>query len=387
MYLGFTREESTGTTFLTFELNHDDRLWDNGKARIPCRRTGDVLISYEQLGNDCPCRDPALDDHGHGHSTAAARRRVCSRPSGSWKRTIDVQAAMNDRADPEPPAGRVHPARCRRGRFGEAALNLSAAAGGGVRRRVHGVQLGLDALAVVGLGVVADAGLRGAAGACTSETCTASGTKFFDFNANGRRDPDEPGIPRFQIWADYNDNGIREDNEPFSVSDSSGRYVIHDIRPPDGTYMLREKLLRRRSRALPVASDWQCSYPNASTPGGTGSAPNGRFQCGWGPFNVNTDPNVEGRDFGNWFPARLTVEKRLFPSADPGRFDLLRRRTDVFVPTAGDRAIRTESVAPGTYTVSERAVTGTDPAAYRTAVWCRGARLRGSLRSGALPPR
>ena len=157
--------------------------------------------------------------------------------------------------------------------------------------------------------------------------------------------------------------------------------MIHDIRPPDGTYMLREKLLGRRSRALPVASDWQCSYPNASTPDGTGSAPNGRFQCGWGPINVNTDPNVEGRDFGNWFPARLTVEKRLFPSTDPAASTCW-STVSVFVPTAGDRAIRTVSVAPGTYTISERAVTGTDPAAYRTAVWCRGARLRASLRSG-----
>ena len=55
VYLGFSaRGVGRGTTFLTFELNHDDRLWNNGKARIPCRRTGDLLISYEQQGNDCP---------------------------------------------------------------------------------------------------------------------------------------------------------------------------------------------------------------------------------------------------------------------------------------------------------------------------------------------
>jgi hypothetical protein len=29
LYLGFTREDDQGTTFLTFELNHDGRLWDN----------------------------------------------------------------------------------------------------------------------------------------------------------------------------------------------------------------------------------------------------------------------------------------------------------------------------------------------------------------------
>ena len=31
--------------FLTFERNRDARLWDNGRARIPCRTTGDLLVS------------------------------------------------------------------------------------------------------------------------------------------------------------------------------------------------------------------------------------------------------------------------------------------------------------------------------------------------------
>ena len=34
-------------------------------------------------------------------------------------------------------------------------------------------------------------------------TCSASGTKFFDLDADGVRDASEPGIPRFLIWADY----------------------------------------------------------------------------------------------------------------------------------------------------------------------------------------
>ena len=52
LYLGFAREAASlligrvrpraATTFITFELNHDPRLWDNGQATIPCRGTGDV---------------------------------------------------------------------------------------------------------------------------------------------------------------------------------------------------------------------------------------------------------------------------------------------------------------------------------------------------------
>ena len=37
-------QEANGTTFLTFELNQDARLWNNGRAQIPCRRTGDLLV-------------------------------------------------------------------------------------------------------------------------------------------------------------------------------------------------------------------------------------------------------------------------------------------------------------------------------------------------------
>ena len=120
-------------------------------------------------------------------------------------------------------------------------------------------------------------------------TCAASGTKFFDSNANGKRDPGEPGIPRFLIWADYDNDGVRDGNEPFSVTDDHGEYVIDDIRPPSGTYTLRETVLTRRAR-FPAATDWICSHPNASTPGGTGNAPDGRFGCAWGPIDVVTTP-------------------------------------------------------------------------------------------------
>jgi hypothetical protein len=77
--------------------------------------------------------------------------------------------------------------------------------------------------------------------------------------------------------------------------------VIFDIRPPDRTYTLRERLLPRTPGQAPVANNWNCSYPNASTPGGTGSAPGGRFPCAWGPTDSETTPNADGRDFGNWF--------------------------------------------------------------------------------------
>ena len=216
--------------------------------------------------------------------------------------------------------------------------------------------------------------------------CTASGVKFFDSNANGEPNTGEIGIPRFVIWADYHDadhvDGTRDADEPYTVSDRRGKYVLYDIRPPSGTYMLRETLLTRRSRAIPIASDWQCSYPkNGTPPDGTGSATPGRFPCAWGPIAVNREPNANGRDFGNWFPARLTLRKEIEPKTDRGLFDLLVNDQNI-LPSAGDGAHKTISVPPGTYSVSEAAVPPTNPLVYDSTVRCR----RTVTRRGAIRP-
>jgi len=364
LYLGFTRGASTGTTFLTFELNRDDRLWDNGRARIPCRRTGDVQVSYEPSGNDVAVvvrrwtttsTDPTTGCATAGELTAFA----------TLAPNVDAQAALNDQAITSHLPGSYQgtvPFR----RFGEASLNLA---------QVLQQEFADSCLAFTSIWMHSRASDSISSAMAdyvaprplSVRTCSASGTKFFDSNANGQRDPGEPGIPRFLIWADYDDDGVHDDDEPFSVSDDRGEYVIHDIRPPNRTYRLRERLLQGRS---PVATDWICSFPNASTPGSTGSSPAGRFPCAWGPIDAVTTPNAEGRDFGNWFPARLTVEKQIEPATDPGRFDLL-VDGGVVLPAAGDGDAITLSVPPGTYEVSERAVAGTDPADYRTTVNCR----------------
>lgn len=52
LYLAFTREAADGTVFATFELNQDARLWTNSTgAKIPCRTTGDILITFAPHGN------------------------------------------------------------------------------------------------------------------------------------------------------------------------------------------------------------------------------------------------------------------------------------------------------------------------------------------------
>jgi hypothetical protein len=61
LYLAFKREDSTGNTFLTFELNQRTDTWVNANGEtIPCRTDGDVLVSYEVASGGSP---PNVDVH------------------------------------------------------------------------------------------------------------------------------------------------------------------------------------------------------------------------------------------------------------------------------------------------------------------------------------
>jgi hypothetical protein len=216
-------------------------------------------------------------------------------------------------------------------------------------------------------------------------TCAAEGTKFFDLNANHQRDEGEPGIPGFEIFADYDTNpqgtgnGTLDPGEPSTVSDTSGHYVLNDIRPPrGGSYTLRERFPLTRRRA--VTKDWVCSFPQADTPSGFGRV--GREpSCAWGPLRPEDDAHVTGKDFGNWYPAELTIRKQLEPATDGGRFDLL-VNGEVVLPDAQDGSTRTLVVPPGVYTVSERAAESTDPSEYTSTVDCKLLTRRTRLRAG-----
>jgi hypothetical protein len=65
-----------------------------------------------------------------------------------------------------------------------------------------------------------------------------SGTKYNDFNANGRPDPGEVPIPNWQIYLDLNNNGQPEFNEPSTLTNPQGNYIFANL--PPGTYQARE---------------------------------------------------------------------------------------------------------------------------------------------------
>jgi uncharacterized repeat protein (TIGR01451 family) len=380
VYLGFARESAEGTSFLTFELNHDSRLWDNGRASIPCRRTGDVLVSYEASGKDV---DVVIQRWITSQTDPTTGCATTGRLDGftGFTPNVDAQGAVNAGTIPNRLPG-YYGATIQAERFGETALNLS---------RLLDEAFGDACFSFGSVWMHSRSSTSESSNmqdyvaphSVAVRTCAASGTKFHDLNANGRRDSGEPSLPRWVIWADYDNDGVHDADEPFGVTDSEGQYVVNDIRPPSGRYMLRETLLTTRARRRAAGAGVTCSFPNDSTPGGTGSAAGGMFPCAWGPIATATTTWARGRDFGNYVPAKLVVRKELEPPTDPGRFHLLVNQA-IVVTAAGDGASRTLTVRPGLYTVSEVAAPGTNPLDYRSTVGCKRGTRRRQVRSGTV---
>jgi hypothetical protein len=78
-----------------------------------------------------------------------------------------------------------------------------------------------------------------------------AGTKFEDRNANGIKDPGEPGLSGFTVFIDANNNGTLDSGEQSTVTDNSGNYVLNNLGPAtllgqpnpetfNGAYLIRE---------------------------------------------------------------------------------------------------------------------------------------------------
>ncbi len=112
-------------------------------------------------------------------------------------------------------------------------------------------------------------------------TATKSGTKFEDLDADGFWDAGEPGLSGWVIFADYDDDGKLDSDEPATLTGGGGFYTLQDVLP--GTWMIRE--------LMKVDYDWVQSLP--------GEPDFGYMES----FSSNQD--VFDNDFGNWAPASI----------------------------------------------------------------------------------
>ena len=375
LYLAFARNASVGDTFLAFELNQSGRTWVNdNNVRVPCRRNRDILVSYEISGNSA---DVFLR-RWHTEVTdpvAGCDRRGTIEPFARVKADVQAQGAINPVTIANHLPG-ISGAQILPRRFGEAALNLNALLGpvfedgcyafGSIwmhSRSSHSFTSQMqDYVAPTPIDL---------------RTCAAEGTKFFDLDADGVRDANEPGIPGFQIFADYNDNGAARPRR--AVDGQRQQRALRPQRHPPRplpaarapradpqTYARTTGSARSRTRAPTVGSALALAWPAA---GGRSTRIRSR--------------NATGRDFGNWYPAQLTVSKELVPPDDLGRFDLFVDGDRVFENAQNGSSV-TRDVPPGFYTVSEEAVPPADPSQYTSSVSCKTLTRSRRLRTGTV---
>jgi len=356
LHLAFTRGNPTGTTYMAFELNQRAELWNNGKAKIPCRTTGDIIVSYQVSGNS---PDVILQKWTSSTSDAATG---CAKTGSLTDYTavvdnVDAQGGVN--AGPiqnfvpssYPWPGNTIPASL----FGEGSLNLTKLLSGA---------LGTPCFSFGSIWMHTRASTSDSSNlddyiaprALLVRNCSASGTKFHDLDADGVKDAGEPGLPGFRMWADYDNNGVRDAGEPFADTDASGAYTITNIKDPSGTYTIREQLT-----AGGGTGGWTCSAPATTAAGGD-------FPCAYAGINGATAPNVSGKDFGNYKPAVVKVAKQTVPDGAAGSFAFTSTITGKESFSLADDGVETTTVTPGTYTATE---TG-DPDYDLTGIACAG---------------
>ena len=388
--LAFVRESNNGETHLAFELNQKQPGYRSAQEtgiggrliKVPTRSTGDLLITYSVSNN----------------AGTAPRIGLCkwngTERIGRWQDFAGInvgdecpallpavsQAAMNGSLITgannflQPGTPLVA------GRFGETSINLTEAlkaAGGNPSAPDPCVSFGYMWMHSRSAPSITsnqqDYILP--TDAINVANCAVTGVKFHDLDGDGLpREGDEPGLGGWTIFADYDNDGVLDNNkdatfvndndgvveageeEPYDVTapvDGNdlrpiGSYTIANIQ--DGSWNIREVL----------QGGWVCTFPSTCV------------------HAVDmTGSLVDNINFGNNQPGKVRVVKSTIPDGDLTDFD--------FDPSANlsadnftrrdNQAAQEFTVQAGSYSVQELAETGWD----LTSIVCSDADSTGNL--------
>jgi hypothetical protein len=261
-HFAFFRNDTTGNSFLTFELNQAAGSWTNATGTtIPCRSDGDVLLSYEVGGSSLTT--VLYKWQGDGTGPAECRDGASGTfissgpiPSSRYQATMNAATAIANRVNPAR-YGATFPANS----FGEGAVDLPAvltAMGQGpcfgfLQMQVHSRSSSSISSAMIDYTTPVPVHLQ---------SCAATGTAYQDTNGNGVRDGGETGLAGAEFYADLDLDGVFDAGEPSGTSDASGFYKI--LKVPAGTFDIREV----RRAAWSCGSPVPCSYRRSLPAGG-----------------------------------------------------------------------------------------------------------------------
>ena len=274
-HFAFFRNDTTGNTFLTFELNQAATSWTNATGTtIPCRSNGDLLLSYEVGGSSLTTSLYRWTGDGSGPSSCpngAAGTFAASGviPGTRFQGTMNSGAAITNRVNPAA-YGSSFPANS----FGEGAVDLPAVLGamgqspcfGFVQMQVHSRSSSSISSAMIDYTTPVPVYLH---------SCAATGTTYQDTDGDGTRDGGEPGLAGFRSYADLDDDGSFDAGEPSGLSDATGFYRILNV--PAGAFKVRQV----------AQAGYRCSEPSP---------------CSYSRSLLNGG-NSEGNDFGNTGPS------------------------------------------------------------------------------------
>ncbi|CAA9487014.1 MAG: hypothetical protein AVDCRST_MAG85-1007, partial [uncultured Solirubrobacteraceae bacterium] len=277
-HFGFFRNDTTGNSFLTFELNQQAASWTNATGTtIPCRSNGDVLISFEVGGSSLTTSVYQWTGDGSGppscpNGAAGTFAGSGTVPATRFQGQMNASALIQNFID----AG-IYGATFPANSFGEAAIDLPAVMQsmgqsrcfGFLQMQVHSRSSSSISSAMIDYTTPVPVYVQ---------SCAVIGTQYQDTNGNGTRDGGEPPLAGFRMYADLDDDGVRDPGEPTGVSDAKGFYRLLGV--PAGTVRVRQE---------PKAG-WRCSQPSP---------------CSYSR-SIVSGGNSTGNDFGNLGPSTAT---------------------------------------------------------------------------------
>ena len=124
-----------------------------------------------------------------------------------------------------------------------------------------------------------------------TETLTGEirGTSFSDVNGNGSREAGESGVPNGIIYLDENRNGLRDQSERFTATNTDGTHTFGDLAP--GTYVVAQEGHRGWEQTAPAGRTYEITVTRGSL--------------------------ADGNDFGNQELGQATNRVPVFNSAPP----------------------------------------------------------------------
>jgi Domain of unknown function DUF11 len=369
--LAFYREDPNGDTFLTFELHQapaDDPAtqninegvtWTNSQnTTIPCRQTGDVLVSYEVTpGGPTPVEvklykwtstpgqihdvvKNGVTYHCGGFGTFAEEDLGPTAAEAAMNFASDINNAL----DPDPSDGNPAPSTIDKGKFGEASINLALALGNLGNACFNFGSWELHSRSSVAI----DSQLQDTLGPLPIllRNCTIEVKKTLSPS-------NDPGKFNLQVDGTTKASDVGDGGDTGPVVVAAGNN--HSVGETQGTSTLLSN----------YTTTYSCVDNGDTANAVTGSATTvSNIVVGTGDNWVCTFTNT--RKTG-----KLEVVKDLQPDSDPGRFDLqIDGNTEK--SDAGDGGTTGEkTVGTGVHTVGEVAGSVGDPADYQKSIVCK----------------